>query len=604
MRREELREELRSIFEVRNALLACGDIRMVIDTALEMVAARLLPQTASVFMFSKEGYLERVGIRGVDREGRSIPNDWFMDERHGVGESFTGRAARPTPGSRFGEPQWCADFEEEQVDERSKSAYREKLGEVRSVVSVPLNGRHRTFGVLEVINRLDEGGRRPEGDRGVFSIENVHHLSLIGMNLATAISGLRRKDELDTLNEISRMLVASMNTDRDAASHPVYQYTVDKLVDPLSYYKACILRVCRHSDKLEVVAKAGDGVVWDKRVLEPLQIGAVTSDIYKTGEPVFVWDIEERRDEFRTYEWIQANGLKSYAGFPLKVEEKILGTLSVFVGFNYEFYPNDAKHLKNIAYLLAAFTQNLNNLKELSALTAEKEQLLKYARDVAFTREYEDVMHEYKDDLFNIQHALKTSDKSSPGRKSQIIQEQIAWINKRVNEITELLGESAVAVVPVNLNHVIRSLTKLFTADKKSLRVSYALDPNLPNIMASEAEMRDIVFNLVSNAVKAIEKAGQKHGLVEISTSVVQERDMEFLQLTVTDNGVGIRREDWEKIFQKNVSTYEGGTGLGLHITRKIVSAYGGKIYPVSTVGKGTTFTVKIPLEWNQEEKG
>jgi GAF domain-containing protein/two-component sensor histidine kinase len=603
MRREELKEELKSIFEIRNALLAGADIPTVIHTALETVAARLLPQAASIFLFSKEGYLERVGIRGVDKDGRAIPNDWFRDERHGVGASFTGRAARPAPGSRFGEPQWSANLDEEQVDDRSKRAYREKLGEVRSVVSVPLNGRHRTFGVLEVINRLDEQGRRPDSDGGVFSVEDVYHLSLIGMNLATAITGLRRKNELDTLNEISRMLVGRVDADLDSAPHPVYQYTVNKLVDDLSQYKACILRVCRRADNLEVVAKAGKGVVWDKSVLEPLRIGAVTGDIYETGEPVFVRDVEERKDKFRTYEWIRANGLKSYAGFPLRVEEKILGTLSVFVGFNYEFYPDDATHLNNITYLLAAFTRNLNNLKELGALNAEKEQLLKYARDVAFTREYEDVMHEYKDDLFNIQHALKTSDKSSPGRKSQIIQEQIAWITKRVNEITELLGESAVAAVPVNLNHVIRSLTKLFTADKKTLRVSYDLDPRLPNIMASEAEMRDIVFNLVSNAVKAVEKSGQKHGLVAISTGVIEEREMAFLQLSVADNGVGIKREEREKIFRKRFSTNEGGTGLGLHITRKIVSAYGGKITFASTVGKGTTFTVKIPLEWNQEGK-
>jgi nitrogen-specific signal transduction histidine kinase len=601
MRQEaELKEELRNIFEIRNALLTCGDIPTVIQTALAAVAARLLPQTVAVFLFSKDGYLERVGIRGVDKDGARISNDWFSDERHEVGASFTGRAARPAANSSFGEPQWSSNLDNEAIDDISKNAYPEKLGEVRSVISVPLNGRHKTFGVLEVINRLDKDGSRLSGERGVFLMEDVYQLSLIGMNLATAISVLRRRDELNTLAEISRMLVGSVGVGPD--THPVYQYTMDKLVGNLSYYKAVILRVLHQPDTLEVIAKAGDGINWDKGILDPIKIGAVTGEIYEVGAPVFIQDIEARKNDFRIYEWIRSNGLKSYAGFPLKVGDKILGTLSVFVGFNYKFYPNDISHLNNIAYLLAAFTQNLNNIKELNALNAEKEKQLKYARDVAFTREYEDVMHEYKDDLFNILHALKSTDKSGPSRKSQIIHEQIGWIKKRVDEITELLGESAAAAVPVNLNYVIRSLTKLFTSDKRTVSFTYELDPQLSDILANEAEIRDIVFNLVSNAVKAIEKSGQKRGEVTISTSVGEEREIEYLYLSVEDNGVGIKREDWEKIFQKRFSTYDGGTGLGLHITRKIVSAYGGKMNFVSTVGKGTKFTVKIPLDWNQEE--
>jgi nitrogen-specific signal transduction histidine kinase len=596
----ELKDELRNIFEIRNALLTCSDIPTVIQTAMEAVAVRLLPQTVAVFLFSKEGYLERVGIRGADKDRARIPDDWFSDERHDVGASFTGKAARPVVNSNFGEPQWSANLDNEAIDDRSKNAYREKLGELKGVISVPLNGRHKTFGVLEVINRLDKNGSRLSGERDVFSMEDVYQLSLIGMNLASAISGLRRKNELNTLAEISRMLVGPVNI--DAGTYPVYQYTMDKLVDNMSYYKAVILRIFRQPDMLEVIAKAGGGINWDKRILEPIKIGAVTGEIYEAGAPVFIQDIETRKNDFRTYEWISANGLKSYAGFPLKVGDKILGTLSVFVGFNFKFYPNDVSHLNNIAYLLAAFTQNLNNMKELDVLNVEKEKQLKYARDVAFTREYEDVMHEYKDDLFNILHALKSTDKSGPGRKSQIIHEQITWIKKRVDKITELLGESTTEAVPVNLNYVIRSLTKLFASDKRILSFSYELYPQLPNIMANEAEMRDIVFNLASNAVKAIEKSGQKHGVVTFSTGVVEERDIEYLQLSVEDNGVGIKREDWEKIFQKKFSTYDGGTGLGLHITRKIVSAYGGKINFVSTVGKGTKFTVKIPLDWNQEE--
>ena len=73
---------------------------------------------------------------------------------------------------------------------------------------------------------------------------------------------------------------------------------------------------------------------------------------------------------------------------------------------------------------------------------------------------------------------------------------------------------------------------------------------------------------------------------------------IEYLQISIEDNGVGIPNEIKDEIFKKGFSTHksEGGTGIGLYIVSEILREHGGKIYYDSTVGKGTTFFVNIPL--------
>jgi len=119
-------------------------------------------------------------------------------------------------------------------------------------------------------------------------------------------------------------------------------------------------------------------------------------------------------------------------------------------------------------------------------------------------------------------------------------------------------------------------------------RIDLKIDEGLPPILADAARVRQVVVNLVSNAVRHT-----KGGIITISASLREKS----VVLSVTDNGEGIPEEEIPMIFER---WYTGagnvGSGLGLYICKQIVEAHNGKITTQSELGKGTCFTVFLPI--------
>ena len=124
--------------------------------------------------------------------------------------------------------------------------------------------------------------------------------------------------------------------------------------------------------------------------------------------------------------------------------------------------------------------------------------------------------------------------------------------------------------------------------------VAYEVDPNVIFIKADQSKLRQVVQNLISNAVKYSPRGGN---IFISATEDAQDR----MLLTVSDEGIGIPAEKLDKLFRKfsRVDTGEGsqikGAGLGLWICKAVVEAHGGTIWLESKAGKGTTvkFTLK-----------
>ncbi len=134
-------------------------------------------------------------------------------------------------------------------------------------------------------------------------------------------------------------------------------------------------------------------------------------------------------------------------------------------------------------------------------------------------------------------------------------------------------------------------------AQKKRLQVSLSIDSTVTLLQADERRLKQILVNLLNNAVKFTPEGGA------IGLEVVDDAEQEMIHFTVWDTGVGIPQENIELLFQPfvqldgSLARRHEGTGLGLALARRLVELHGGGISVKSEVGKGSRFTVSLPWE-------
>jgi len=154
---------------------------------------------------------------------------------------------------------------------------------------------------------------------------------------------------------------------------------------------------------------------------------------------------------------------------------------------------------------------------------------------------------------------------------------------------------------PINPTRFIKDAANLFAhrALEKGVNFNVSVPDNLPTIRVNGDKMRQVIINMVDNAIKytSIKKDDEKK-----EVELIAQSDDEHIYIFVKDTGVGIPEDELEKVFQKfyrvkkGPATELGGTGLGLSITREILSNYGGTIEVESVKGESTTFKVTLPV--------
>jgi two-component system sensor histidine kinase AtoS len=102
--------------------------------------------------------------------------------------------------------------------------------------------------------------------------------------------------------------------------------------------------------------------------------------------------------------------------------------------------------------------------------------------------------------------------------------------------------------------------------------------------------MKQVILNLLMNAIQAMSEGGR------LGLSGQLSGDHHWIQFSIKDSGIGIPPEDMDKLFDPFFSTREGGIGLGLSIAHRIIDQHHGKIEAESTFGKGTLFTLWLPI--------
>ncbi len=170
-----------------------------------------------------------------------------------------------------------------------------------------------------------------------------------------------------------------------------------------------------------------------------------------------------------------------------------------------------------------------------------------------------------------------------------------------INDLLDLAkieaGRLELHLSPVNLGELIQNLVDFMRplADKKSLQMGATVEPDLPVITSDTGRIQQILYNLLSNAVKFTDDGG----LIEIRCG---RADDEHIFLKVRDTGVGIPESALSRVFEKftqldgSMTREHSGTGLGLAISRDLAVRLGGSISVASELGRGSVFTVLLPV--------
>jgi len=171
------------------------------------------------------------------------------------------------------------------------------------------------------------------------------------------------------------------------------------------------------------------------------------------------------------------------------------------------------------------------------------------------------------------------------------VRQEIARINHIVTDLLQTARPHPPKVRKSDLNVTVEHAVMLGRqqALAKGIEISLHKDPSLPEVEHDSDQIHQVLLNLLLNALQAIDR----HGKVEVNLS---RRESNAL-IEVTDNGRGIPTENLPNIFRPFYTTKGEGTGLGLSLARRIVEDHHGRIHVTSAVGKGTTFTVTLPLQ-------
>lgn len=172
-----------------------------------------------------------------------------------------------------------------------------------------------------------------------------------------------------------------------------------------------------------------------------------------------------------------------------------------------------------------------------------------------------------------------------------VVEEEIERLNKIVVDFLFAVRPLQCEFVPVNVNELIKSLFATFQEEFSAAKISILpqLDNELPVIQADERFLRQALMNILTNAKAAMMPAGGELG---ITTRFDQER----VYIIITDTGKGIPPDILHKIFEPYFTTKPDGSGLGLTMTYKVIKEHGGDIQVHSDIGKGTRFTLILPI--------
>jgi signal transduction histidine kinase len=175
-------------------------------------------------------------------------------------------------------------------------------------------------------------------------------------------------------------------------------------------------------------------------------------------------------------------------------------------------------------------------------------------------------------------------------RKLSVVQQETDRLEKILEGFLKYVGRTELNVVRTDINELVGEVVDFYFPQARShsitLRLSFSKSPLFCKV--DSVVMKQVLLNLFINAQQAIDRDGE----IMVRTG----KSVNVARISVSDTGSGISPDRLPRLFQPFFSSRANGTGLGLATAKRIIEAHGGKISVASEPGKGTEFTIELPL--------
>ena len=253
---------------------------------------------------------------------------------------------------------------------------------------------------------------------------------------------------------------------------------------------------------------------------------------------------------------------------------------------------------------LKAFSQQMEEKiqKTTADLRKTEAQLIRSEKLAALGQLAAGIAHEIRNPLTSINILIHSLTENLPSENSRwedlkVIEEEILRINEIVDQFLRFAKPASPLFEKVDLIPIFEETLQLLRPQLERGKISVQKEfGSLPSITVDKEQMKQVILNLLMNAIQAMPKGGR------LSLAGRASRDGHWIELLIQDSGIGILLQDMDKLFNPFFSTKEGGIGLGLSIAHRIIDQHHGKIEVESNPGKGTLFTLSIPISSEEED--
>ena len=578
-------EELKTLYSISQEIALKLEVKVILQKIMESAIGLLGAESGTIALWDnrKQNYV----IAIVHRLPETLIGKEFFPPWSGVvGEVI----AKKTPVL-------YKDYEHHPNRLKELDSYHFK-----EVLGVPLIVREMIIGTMTI------GSSDPEvhfQQSGIDLLYTFAHQAAIAIGNAKLYEdSLEKIKQLTTLYEIGKTLSSTLDLDE------LFKKALELLKDRWGYVLGGIFFLDKEKDELYIRHVVGRNFEEVRQMRFKVGVDGIVGWVAKTGELLYVPDVSK---DPRYIPGSPAG--KSEVAVPFKIRDRVIGVLDIESNEPRGFDEEDLKTLSSFVSQMSISIENaqlFSDLKQtLQELRQAQDQIVQAEKLRSMGEMASGVAHDFNNVLAvvlgNIQLLLYQLDHLSPEeiREGLKIIEQSskdgAETVRRIQEFTGVRRDKE--FVSLSLNEVITEVVNITQprwkdqTQKKGIQVGLAAQlGEIPLIMGNPSELREVLTNIIFNAVDAMPEGGKL-------TIATQPQAEGWVEVRIADTGIGMTEEVKKRIFDPFFTT-KGVTnsGLGMSVSYGIIKRHGGEILIESELGKGTTFIIHLPTGYGDEE--